>query len=293
MGVSSNIFAVLSNAAADGTVELPSNNQKQNKKQQQNNNRIPVVPAPDRATQNERFNRGTGYPARGGARRVVGARTSGGQAEGYQPKSDNRSRGPRNQHVAPRRGRQFDRHSGTGMVDSEKKEKQGWLGDENALVEDGDKATEQAKKDQKQEGAEGSPEPVAAEEVEPEVVTLDDYLKQQEAASGAGEQKALRKANEGTIDNSQMKGGSVAYAKEDEDFFSPVQLQKSQKQKGRKEKKTHVEIKQIFADDQPRRGAFRGGPRDRNQPRHGGRGGARQTRASVVSVKDERAFPSL
>ncbi|KAI9506427.1 hypothetical protein BX070DRAFT_180864, partial [Coemansia spiralis] len=175
------------------------------------------------------------------------------------------------------RGRQFDRHSGTGLVDSEKKEKQGWLGDNAAVVADGEKAAEEAQKDSQ----DGTATP-AAEEPEEVVKTLDDYLKERNS-NKVDAKRTLRKANEG-VDKSQLKN-SVALEKVEEDFFAPQVAPKARKQKERKEK-IHVDIEQRFVDEQ-RRGAFRN---TRNGPRTNDRRGPRQNR---ININDERDFPSL
>ncbi|KAJ2556729.1 hypothetical protein EV175_001808 [Coemansia sp. RSA 1933] len=199
-------------------------------------------------------------------------------------RTDNRSQRPRGG-AAPRwRGRQFDRHSATGLVDSEKKEKQGWLGDTEALVADGEKATEEAKKDN-QDGA-ATPVP-AAEEPEEVIKTLDDYLKEK-SSKKLDSARNLRKANEGGVDKSQLKAG-VALQRVEEDFFVATVGPKTRKQKERKEK-IHVDINQHFVDQQ-RRGAFRsnrneGGPRNSNNDR-------RPKRPQRANINDERDFPSL
>ncbi|KAJ1665419.1 hypothetical protein IW140_003388 [Coemansia sp. RSA 1813] len=222
---------------------------------------------------------------RGGSRRTVIRESAdtpeyarSGRPDNRPAQQTQRQRGP-----APRtRGRQFDRHSGTGLVDSEKKEKQGWLGDTEALVADGEKATEEAKKDSQ----DGTATPVPPTEEPEEVVkTLDDYLKEK-SSKKIDSARTLRKANEGGVDKNQLKAG-VPLERVEEDFFAPLVGSKTRKQKERKEK-IHVDINQHFVDQQ-RRGAFRSN-RNEGGPRSNDRRPKRQQRANI---NDERDFPSL
>ncbi|KAJ1659157.1 hypothetical protein GGF44_003735 [Coemansia sp. RSA 1694] len=294
--VSTNPFALLPDDAADSFVNVvPS----KAAAKQAPKKVVPVTPAAERATPSERASRGTGYASRGGPRRTVGTTRAptDSAAPAYQPEEKDRSRpvhqSQRGRGSARGRGRQFDRHSATGLVDSEKKEKQGWLGDEKDLVTDGAQATEAAKKDN-QDGTPAAP--VAEEEPEEVIKTLDDYMKERESAS-VDTKRTLRKANEARVDQSQLKG-QVALDKKDEDFFSPIVAQKSRKQKVRKEK-IFVDIEQRFADESSRRGAFRGGPRggsNAGPQNRGGRGGSSagpRSGGNRVNINDERAFPSL
>ncbi|KAJ2860095.1 hypothetical protein GGH94_005722 [Coemansia aciculifera] len=292
--VSTNPFALLPDDAADSFVNVVPGKAaaKQAPKKV-----VPVTPAADRATPSERASRGTGYAPRG-ARRTVGTTRAPGaaivdSAPAYEPREKDHSRpvhqSQRGRGSARGRGRQFDRHSGTGLVDSEKKEKQGWLGSEKDLVTDGAEATQEAKKDQ--EGVAAAP--VVKEEPEEVIKTLDDYMKERESAS-VDTKRTLRKANEARVDQSQLKG-QVALDKKDEDFFAPIATQKSRKQKERKEK-VFVDIEQRFADESSRRGAFRGGPRGGagGPQNRGGRGAFAANRGgNRVNINDESAFPSL
>ncbi|KAJ2691071.1 hypothetical protein IWW39_000279 [Coemansia spiralis] len=285
--VSTNPFALLPDDAADSFVNVvPAKAAKAAPKKV-----VPVTPAADRATPSERASRGTGYPSRGARRTVATTRAPVvDSAPAFEPREKDRSRpvhqSQRGRGSSRGRGRQFDRHSATGLVDSEKKEKQGWLGDDKALVQDGAQATEEAKKDGQEVAA-----PIVEEEPEEVIKTLDDYLKERESAS-VDTKRTLRKANEARVDQSQLKG-QVALDKKEEDFFAPIVAQKSRKQKERKEK-VFVDIEQRFADES-RRGAFRGAPRGAGPQNRGGRGGfnAAGRGAARVNINDERAFPSL
>ncbi|KAJ2589901.1 hypothetical protein H4R99_007297 [Coemansia sp. RSA 1722] len=278
---SSNPFSLLTDTSNEEQVANAA--AKQGKKTQAKAAAAPVAIPSERARPSERTIK-SGYPSRGGHRRVVGRE---GETPAFPERVKEHSR-PVHQSQRGRgafrgRGRQFDRHSATGLVDSEKKEKQGWLGDEKALVEDDAKAATEAKKDLAEGGA---ATPVVEEEPEEVVKTFEDYLKERESSSLEGD-RSLRKANEGAVDKAQLKG-AVALSREEEDFFAPAQSQKTRKQRERKEK-TFVDIEQRFVEDQPRRGAFRGGRGGQRGDRRGN-GSSRPTR---VNINDERAFPSL
>ncbi|KAJ1852650.1 hypothetical protein GGH12_005276 [Coemansia sp. RSA 1822] len=267
--VSTNPFDLLPDNATTGDVSVSAVKKTQQKKT--------PGPRPERAQPTQAIR--SGYPSRGGHRNPA-ARESTRAAEpvverdarARPPHANARGRG------APRgRGRQFDRHSATGLVDSEKKEKQGWLGAPEDIPADEAKAAVEAQKD----AADGARTP---EEQEPEEVvkSLDDYLN--ERKSTVDTQRELRKANEG-VDASQLKH-SVALAKTEEDFFAPTIVRKSRKNRERKEKVFVNEIEQKFSD-QPSRGAFRGG-----------RGGARSdrrpnARQANINLGDKNAFPAL
>ncbi|KAJ1811721.1 hypothetical protein LPJ75_004006 [Coemansia sp. RSA 2598] len=280
---SSNPFALLTDAESEQQIAAAV--AKQTKKAQAQAKAAAPVPVPansERAKPSERKIRNE-YPSRGGRRRVVG-REAETPAFPERVKEHSRPSGPgqRGRGAFRGRGRQFDRHSGTGLVDSEKKEKQGWLGDEKALVEDDAKAANEAKKDLEEGGA---ATPAAEEEPEEVVKTFEDYLKERET-SALETERSLRKANEGAVDKNQLKG-AIALSREEEDFFAPIVKQKARKQREPKEK-VFVDIEQRF-DDQPRRGAFRGGRGGQRGDRRGN-GSSRQPR---VNINDERAFPSL
>ncbi|PVU93764.1 hypothetical protein BB559_003176 [Furculomyces boomerangus] len=180
--------------------------------------------------------------------------------------------------------RAYDRHSATGLHDSEKKTKQGWMGDDQKVLKDGEVAAEQAVKDA-EEGASTPAEPVEPEDT---TKTLEEYLKEkmEKVKLVEGERKETRKANEG-VDSSVLKATSVL-VKEDEQFFVGKGQQKAKKQTRTQREKVAVEFTATFA--QPER--QRRGPR--NEAR-GGRGGNTrgQRRTETLNVNDESAFPSL
>ncbi|KAJ2782217.1 hypothetical protein H4R18_002426 [Coemansia javaensis] len=283
---SSNQFALLDDNAPSAVIDalMKKNKQKQQQQQQQQAAKPakPAKPAaaplPERAQPQERSIRSGGYPSRGGLR---GANR---EPRAMDPPADSEKArlGPVHQSQrgrgAPRgRGRQFDRHSGTGLVDSAKKEKQGWLGAPEDMPADGAQAAEDAKKD----AQDGAATPVD-EEPEEAVKSLEDYLKER-SANSIDAKRTVRKANEAGVDKSQLKEG-VALQKTTESFFEPTATRKTQRQKERKVKQ-FVDIEQRFNDQG--RGAFRGGRGGGPRPER------RPTRGAQVNLGDKNAFPTL
>ncbi|KAI8576768.1 hypothetical protein K450DRAFT_255527 [Umbelopsis ramanniana AG] len=192
---------------------------------------------------------------------------------------------------APRRP--FDRHSATGLVDSEKKVEQSWGHAESAEAE---AATDSLKP--KDPAAADTEEAVAEEEPEEQTKTLEEYLASKKAAAAALPE--ARKPNEGA-DDSKWKDAVALEKPEEEDFFGGKGLSLKQKNKTKKEK-VHVEIEQRFVEENSKRGGFRGERGGRGASRggqrggqqRGGRGGRRGGRQSAsVNLDDATAFPTL
>ncbi|KAJ1734319.1 hypothetical protein LPJ61_001140 [Coemansia biformis] len=274
---SSNPFALLDDNAVTNDVDALA---KKGKKQQQQQPAKPkAAPLPERARPSERTIKPS-YPSRGGFRggasrepRAAEAAADGETSRAGPVHQSQRGRG------APRgRGRQFDRHSATGLNDSAKKEKQGWLGAPEDMPADGVQAADEVK----QEGQEGAATPVA-EEPEEVVKSLDDYLNER-SANQVDTKRTVRKANEAGVDKSQLKA-TVVLQRTEEDLFAATATRKARKQKDRKEKQL-VDIEQRFNDQS--RGAFRG-------PRGGAnsRPDRRPARQTQVSINDKGAFPTL
>ncbi|KAI9469456.1 hypothetical protein LPJ78_000264 [Coemansia sp. RSA 989] len=267
--VSSNMFDLLQdNATSTDDVKTP---KKQQQKKQQTGTR------PERAQPTASVR--SGYPSRGGFRGSSGRDTV--RAADPVVEQDRRGRGghgPRGREAYRGRGRQFDRHSGTGLVDSAKKEKQGWLGSPEDMPADAEKAAEQARKDAQTEPSTPQNE---EEEPEPAVKSLDDYLNER-SQQAVDKKHEIRKANQG-VDQSQLKQG-VELTKKEEEFFPSTVVRRTRKNKERKEKVIFDGIEQTFSDQQ--RGAFRGG----RGPRSDRRQNARQAR---VNLNDKNAFPAL
>ncbi|KAJ3282977.1 hypothetical protein HK104_010617 [Borealophlyctis nickersoniae] len=224
-------------------------------------------------------------------------RTEGGeQRGGFRGGRGGRGRGGAG---AGGRGREFDRRSGTGRRDGEKKEVAGKGSWGNAATAEEESKTVDVAADGAV--AEGAPaaegEKPAEEEVakEPEEVlkTLDQYVAEVEAKKAAAALN-VRKPNEGA-DDSQWKD-AVVLKKEEEDFFVGKGAKgKKSVAAAAKEKaaKVFAPIEQRFADE-PKRGGFgrgrggRGGDRPQTGERRG-RGG----RSAGVNVDDQTAFPTL
>ncbi|KAI8141549.1 hypothetical protein BJV82DRAFT_618188 [Fennellomyces sp. T-0311] len=189
------------------------------------------------------------------------------------------------------RGRQFDRHSGTGIVDSEKKEKQGWGHAETAEAE----AAQDSPAPKDPASAEGQ----AAEVAEPEeqVKTYDEFLAEKAAKSLKVSLPEARKANEGSAPDAKFEN-AVAFKKEDEpDFYVNKDAKPAKKaEKQQRKEKVIVEIEQRF-QEKPRggfRGERRGGERRGGERRGRGNGRrGRQSNAPAVNIQDDAAFPSL
>jgi plasminogen activator inhibitor 1 RNA-binding protein len=231
--------------------------------------------------------------ARGGKPRDGDDRAPRGPRFDRTPRDGAAPRAPR----APRASRGgrhggFDRHSGTGIVDSEKKENNR-LGEPAASSLEGEKDA--------QVSAEAPV--VAAEPVEPEPVvkTFDDFLAEKAAKALKLALPETRAANAGS-DNSQWKNAQVLEVEETGDFIKMKAESVAKARKGKKE--TKVVIKEIEvrytepAREQPApRGAFRGG---RGGAARGARGGNTQApraprapRGASVNVDDTELFPSL
>jgi len=187
------------------------------------------------------------------------------------------SKAPRN----PRgRGREFDRHSATGRVDTDKAINQGW----GHATENLDKT---AKVDSDGREADSSAEPI----VDPEdsFKTLEEYYAEVKAHKADADSKSVRKANEG-VDESKWKD-TKPLVKEEEDFFTGKSLNAKARKNKDKATKTFVEIEQTF--NTPER---RGERRSTRGPQRGNRGSDRAPKnsgAHSVSLNDESAFPSL
>ncbi|KAF7728575.1 hypothetical protein EC973_005801 [Apophysomyces ossiformis] len=200
------------------------------------------------------------------------------------PRGAQRTRGQRRE-GRPQRGRQFDRHSGTGLDDSEKKVKQGWGHPETAEAE--------AAKDTLSPADPAAAENEAAAAAEPEEVvkTLDEYLAEKANKALNVALPEARKANEGS-DDSKWKD-TVAFVKTEEpELFAAKESKISKKSDKPRKEKVIIEIEQRF-QEKPRggfRGERRGGDR---RGRGNGRRAGRQSNGPAVNLQDDAAFPSL
>ncbi|KAF9959445.1 hypothetical protein BGZ72_009607 [Mortierella alpina] len=238
-----------------------------------------------------------------------------------QPKDNDTPRGPRYDRApregnvtprahggsrAPRGGRGgrhggYDRHSGTGKMESENKENNR-LGDPTAAALEGEK---DAALTAVESGA------ATPELVEPEAVvkTLDDYLQERAAKALKISLPKARAANSGT-DDSKWKDAKVLEVEETADFIKMGKESVAKSRKGKKESKvliTDIEVRYAEPAREQQsapRSAFRGG-RGGDRPRGGRGGGARGGNiaasgprrnapgGSNVNVNDTELFPSL
>ncbi|KAK1756269.1 Stm1-domain-containing protein [Echria macrotheca] len=230
--------------------------------------------------------------------------------------------GPRGGYSARGRGsrggrfprNQDDRHSKTGITDSEKATAQGWGATEGeAELKDEQAGEEIAKSEQKQAEGEAAAEE-ANEEEEEKHMTLDQYLAQVAEKKLAIEQALpIRKPNEGVSDNKKW-AKNVLEKDENEEYFAGTGG-KAKRERERKVKQL-LEIDNRYVEpERSGRGGGRGGrggPRGdgaRGRGRGGGRGDARGGRGdsrggrggaprpaenrAPVNPDDQSAFPSL
>lgn len=193
-------------------------------------------------------------------------------------------RAGRNEHTG--RGRQFDRHSGTGIYDNEKKINKGWgeagtaefQGAHDVLNPNDPDAAETRNS--------------RAEEPEENTKTLEEYLAEKKDAQSFRLNEA-RKANEGA-DDGQWKN-AVVLEKEDDVFFIGKESEAKLRTKNKKEK-VFLEIDQpAHRSNDDRRGG-RGGRGGRGRGgNNNGRGGNKSNSRgqSSVNLSDAKAFPTL
>ncbi|KAI8371265.1 hypothetical protein EDC96DRAFT_563575 [Choanephora cucurbitarum] len=188
----------------------------------------------------------------------------------------------------PQRGRQFDRHSGTGIVDTPKKINKGWGKAGSSEVE--------ATKDTLNPADPDAPEQEVAAPVEEEekVKTLDEYLAEKANKSLKVALPEARKANDA---DSAAFEGTVAFAKEEFEEFYVSKESKSVKkttEKIRKEKVV-VDIEQRFAEKarpEFRKNERRG--RGNNNNNSKARRGPKNTASgAAINLQDVAAFPTL
>lgn len=215
------------------------------------------------------------------------------------------------------RGREYDRRSATGRIDSEKQVNQGWGSNDNEWADE--KLGEQIAQTEAQNentpvatGAEAAGEaeaaPAVPEEPEEKVKTYDDYLAEKAAKAAAlGSLPAARQPNEGSRSDTKWKNATPLKKDEEEDVFIAGKETKARREKERKQKQI-VEIDQRF-QEAPRggrgerggRGGRGGGDRGerRGGPRGGREGGFRQgghrggNSNAPINLADSNAFPDL
>jgi len=198
--------------------------------------------------------------------------------------------------------REFDRHSQTAKVDSEKKIHQGWTSDPSRLADDLEPGSvaEEARSGAEDTGANEFP----VEEEGPAVKTLDEYMaERRQQASSTAAAPATRRANEGiAVDKNQAKKNVEVYVRKEESFFVVEKDESAEQRKkhaGGKKNRQVLEITQRFNEE----GGVRGGGGGRGRGRGGGgrgRGGSaggpgRQYGGGnqAINVDDESAFPEL
>jgi len=180
------------------------------------------------------------------------------------------------------RGRQFDRHSATGVYDTEKKINKGW-GEAGTAEFQGAHDVLDPKDPDAAETRNSR-----AEEQEENTKTLDEYLAEKKNGQTFRLSDA-RKANEG-VDDGQWKG-AVVLEKEDDVFFVGKETESKLKIKNKKEK-VFLEIDQpAHRSNDDRRGGRGGRGRGGNNSRGGNRSSGRGQ--GSVNLSDAKAFPTL
>ncbi|KAI9252010.1 hypothetical protein EDC94DRAFT_547440 [Helicostylum pulchrum] len=186
--------------------------------------------------------------------------------------------------------RQYDRHSGTGIEDTEKKVNQGW-GHPGTAEYEGAKDTLNPADPDAPETTE-TPAPVAEEE---QVKTLDEYLAEKANKSLKVSLPEARKAND--ADESAFKDAVALTKQEEVDFYAPKETKPTKKATEKtRNQKVLVDIEQRFEDNRGRgdrgdRGG-RGGRGDGNA-RRGGNSRKESTKSPAVNIEDTASFPSL
>lgn len=300
----------------------------------------PPAPAPTRGTNQKSragpASRGGKYYARGGSKSTQVRDTPADDSTEPAPRKFDgergrgRGRGGRGGRGDQRGGRRpFDRHSGTGKTDSDKKVHQGWGGDDgNRELQDETTATVDAAAEAASPndawGAEGTasadawgasdtPADASApaadakpegrprrEEEEDNTLTLDQYLAQKKENDLVAVPKLeTRKANEGADGN--IWKDVVPLSKGEGDAYFVGKGKSAPKTRAKKEEKVYLEIDAHF--ERPSRGGARGRGGERGRGGRGGggggggrgRGGGRPNgnNTTAVNVDDETAFPSL
>ncbi|GAA5813038.1 hypothetical protein MFLAVUS_006504 [Mucor flavus] len=208
-------------------------------------------------------------------------------AKGTNPKRQAKEggRAPKEGGRAPRR--QFDRHSGTGIVDTEKKVNKGWGKAENAEAE--------AAKDVQSTEAVATEEAAPVEEEE-QVKTLEEYLAEKANKALKVSLPEARKANDS--DEAAFKG-TVTFTKEDFEEFYISKETKSVKKTSEKvrNQKVFVEIEQRFQEkarpEFRKTNDRRGGRGGNNNTKSNGRRSAKTSNGPAVNLQDASAFPTL
>lgn len=209
------------------------------------------------------------------------------------------------------RGRQFDRHSGTGREETEKSQRLGQGGLDGASEvknEEGAKADAKADaknyaKEDQEDAAAAAAAARAAEEEEAKTLTLDQYL----ASQKEKREKLAAPAAPRELEADEQSYGQKLERNENLEYFAGQGKKAAAAPKAHKTKQT-IEFEPRYDAPQPSRGGRsdrgrgdrgRGGARGRgDRGRGGARGsgrgrGAARSSGPVVNLKDESAFPSL
>ncbi|KAI9478506.1 MAG: hypothetical protein EXX96DRAFT_571174 [Benjaminiella poitrasii] len=176
------------------------------------------------------------------------------------------------------RGRQFDRHSGTGIYDNEKKINRGWGEAGTAEFQGAHDVLDPNDPDAAEAGT------PRAETPQDHTKTLDEYLQEKKSSQNFRLDQG-RKPNEG-VDDSQWKG-AVVLEREEDAYFVGKETETKVKSKTKKEK-VYLEIDQpSHRSNSNNRGGQRQGRGGRNNQRNHRNG------ENTVNLSDSTAFPTL
>ncbi|KAI8344958.1 hypothetical protein BD560DRAFT_411778 [Blakeslea trispora] len=215
-----------------------------------------------------------------GSRRGDGFEGSAATSNVNDATGENKSRSKPGRSEFSGRGRQYDRHSGTGIIDNEKKITQGWgeagtaeYESANDVLDPNDPAAAETRHSR------------APEETEENTKTLDEYLAEKKSANQNLRLNQGRQANEGS-DDAQWKD-TVVLEKEEAVFFPGKESEVKLKNKSKKEK-VYLEI------DQPSHRSSSGGRGGRGgRGRSNNRHSANSRQQGSVNLSDASAFPTL
>ncbi|KZO98359.1 hypothetical protein CALVIDRAFT_535437 [Calocera viscosa TUFC12733] len=292
-------------AVPASAVKAPEQPKAQENRPRQANGRAPRAPRPEKTADGFEVKEARGERrGRGESRGEGRGRGRGGRGRG--DRGEGRGRG----------GFQ-DRHSNTGIVDSNKQVHQGWGGDTGPSEQIAE--TEGAADAVKEAGAPEATEPAVevadaaeapaaeakpvvegeakprVEEEEDNTLSYDEYLKKQKETVALGElipKLEPRKVgeDEGYEDGVLSRSGAAVLKKNEDDFFAG-RSKKGLPTKPKKEAPVRIEIEARFAPverggrGRGGRGGERGGPRGRGEGRGEGRGRGSAPRARAAAPR--------
>lgn len=182
--------------------------------------------------------------------------------------------------------REFDRRSGSGVRDTQRKVDRGWT-DERKKNPEVEKTAEAPAEGEATPEAAAPAEGEPAEPAEPEQLTYDEVLARRAAAALEEDVAvAVRKVEN---DDSMFKSSNAFKAEDTSDLENKYELGTANKKKGKKGAKPKkatgaVNIDEFMTSGNQRKGGQRGGK--------GGRGGGKGGKGGRITI-DDKNFPKL